>query len=88
MPNGSETPDYVLKGINEEYAVKGKNETAQGMAAERLETLAAYLREHPVSDRTAYVLYCWASLIHMIAITSPEDQARLAMALAGSMRGG
>lgn len=56
--------------------------------ADRLERLAAILREIPVSDRTAGILDCQAILMQRILETSPDDQADVAMKLAGLMRRG
>jgi hypothetical protein len=83
MPNGSETPDYVLKGINEEYALKGIN-----TAAHRLERIAAVMRAMPTSERTEGILEVMALLMVRVLETSPDDQADAVQALAKVMRRG
>jgi hypothetical protein len=54
--------------------------------ADRLERLAAAIREIPVPDRTEGILASLAVLMQRVLETSPDDQAPLAMALAKAMR--
>ena len=52
---------------------------------DRLERLAALLRECPVSDRTDGFIASWAIIMQRIVETSPDDQAEAATALARAM---
>jgi hypothetical protein len=55
-------------------------------AAARLERLAALLREHPVSDRTAAIIDAQVMLIEQTFRTSPSDTADFADVVARLMR--
>jgi hypothetical protein len=56
--------------------------------AARLERLAALLREHPVSDRTAAIIDAQVMLIEQTFRTSPSDTADFAEMVARLMRAG
>jgi len=54
--------------------------------ADRLERIAATLREIPVSERTEGILASLAVLMGRVLETSPDDQADFCAALAKVMR--
>jgi hypothetical protein len=53
----------------------------------RLDRLAALLRDHPVSDRTAALIEAQAMVIEQTLRTSPSDTADFAALVARLMRG-